>query len=231
MKFFKYQAFSNDFAIADEDACEMGFSSLARILCERKKGAGADGLLIFARDKKSVRIFNADGSEADMCDALVTAAGSIETRLICRSPFVCALNLGRPIFSDLPDGAGGEGCRAVALNTGAPHIVVADCGLACAESLWRRNKDSFNVDWVQIKKDGVLKIVTFERGVGRTAACGTGAAAAFAASRRVLGFSDLTAKVSAEGGDTEVYEENGNIWIAGEARFVYDGNFCADDFC
>ena len=102
---------------------------------------------------------------------------------------------------------------------------------ACAESLWRRNKDSFNVDWVQIKKDGVLKIVTFERGVGRTAACGTGAAAAFAASRRVLGFSDLTAKVSAEGGDTEVYEENGNIWIAGEARFVYDGNFCADDFC
>ena len=58
-----------------------------------------------------------------------------------------------------------------------------------------------------------------------------GAAAAFAASRRVLGFSDLTAKVSAEGGDTEVYEENGNIWIAGEARFVYDGNFCADDFC
>ena len=50
-------------------------------------------------------------------------------------------------------------------------------------------------------------------------------------SRRVLGFSDLTAKVSAEGGDTEVYEENGNIWIAGEARFVYDGNFCADDFC
>ena len=118
MKFFKYQALSNDFAIADEDACEMGFSSLARILCERKKGAGADGLLIFARDKKSVRIFNADGSEADMCgnglrccalhalrttgkfpDALVTAAGSIETRLICRSPFVCALNLGRPIFS------------------------------------------------------------------------------------------------------------------------------------
>ena len=67
MKFFKYQALSNDFAIADEDACEMGFSSLARILCERKKGAGADGLLIFARDKKSVRIFNADGSEADMC--------------------------------------------------------------------------------------------------------------------------------------------------------------------
>lgn len=120
-------------------------------------------------------------------DALVTAAGSIETRLICRSPFVCALNLGRR-FSDLPDGAGGEGCRTVALNTGAPHIVVADCGLACAESLWRRNKDSFNVDWVQINKDGVLKIVTFERGVGRTAACGTGAAAAFAASRRVWGF-------------------------------------------
>ena len=57
MKFFKYQALSNDFAIADEDACEMGFSSLARILCERKKGAGADGLLIFARDKKSVRFF------------------------------------------------------------------------------------------------------------------------------------------------------------------------------
>ena len=71
MKFFKYQALSNDFAIADEDACEMGFSCLARILCERKKGAGADGLLIFARDKKSVRIFNADGSEADMCRALM----------------------------------------------------------------------------------------------------------------------------------------------------------------
>ena len=106
MKFFKYQALSNDFAIADEDACEMGFSSLARILCERKKGAGADGLLIFARDKKSVRIFNADGSEADMCgnglrccalhalrttgkfhDALVTAAGSRGCPEYGRAPY------------------------------------------------------------------------------------------------------------------------------------------------
>ena len=254
MKFTKMHGIGNDYIYVNcfEEKVDNP-EKVSIYVSDRRKGIGSDGLvLIMPSDKADfrMRIFNADGSEADMCgnglrccalhalrttgkfpDALVTAAGSIETRLICRSPFVCALNLGRPIFSDLPDGAGGEGCRAVAQNTGAPHIVVANCGLACAESMWRRNKDSFNVDWVQIKKDGILKIVTFERGVGRTAACGTGAAAAFAASRRVLGFSDLTAKVSAEGGDTEVYEENGNIWIAGEARFVYDGNFCADDFC
>ena len=67
MKFFKYQALSNDFAIADEDACEMGFYPWRVFYASAKREAGADGLLIFARDKKSVRIFNADGSEADMC--------------------------------------------------------------------------------------------------------------------------------------------------------------------
>ena len=73
MKFWKMQALGNDYVVIDNrdekiDAKEA--EKLARKLCDRRFSVGADGLLLVSCSKKAdarMRIFNADGSEAEMC--------------------------------------------------------------------------------------------------------------------------------------------------------------------
>jgi diaminopimelate epimerase len=73
MKFTKIHSLGNDFLIIDEDESP-GITekdSLARIICKRHTGVGADGLLAISikdKDKGQVnfRIFNADGTEPEI---------------------------------------------------------------------------------------------------------------------------------------------------------------------
>ncbi len=73
IEFYKYQATGNDFILIenlDERIEEEKKSYLAKKLCDRHFGVGADGLLFVEKSKKAdvrMRIFNADGSEAEMC--------------------------------------------------------------------------------------------------------------------------------------------------------------------
>jgi len=73
MKFTKFYALGNDFLIVDSDEVaileEPG--DLAHRLCERHTGVGADGILLIrvvdrARGEVNFRIFNADGTEAEI---------------------------------------------------------------------------------------------------------------------------------------------------------------------
>ena len=72
LKFTKMCAGGNDFIVIDNrfGICTDG-ASLALRLCKRSYSAGADGLLLLEKGKKSdqfkMRIFNPDGSEAEMC--------------------------------------------------------------------------------------------------------------------------------------------------------------------
>lgn len=64
IKFTKMVASGNDFVVVENN----GLS--AKLLCDRKFGIGADGLLVLGKSKSAdikMRIFNADGSEAEMC--------------------------------------------------------------------------------------------------------------------------------------------------------------------
>lgn len=68
MKFSKWTGLGNDFIFPEPgEACS---GSRAQALCDRRFGIGADGLVLIAplggRDF-SMRIFNSDGSEAEMC--------------------------------------------------------------------------------------------------------------------------------------------------------------------
>jgi len=70
--FYKMVAAGNDFVVIENKltAKTAQLSSLARKICDRKFGIGADGMLIIEKTKKAnvkMRIFNADGSEAEMC--------------------------------------------------------------------------------------------------------------------------------------------------------------------
>jgi diaminopimelate epimerase len=81
MKFFKLNSIGNDFvAIEYPDVIAIeGASLLAKSLCDRKYGVGADQAIFFAyntaQQMAKVRFFNQDGSEAEMCGNGVRCVG------------------------------------------------------------------------------------------------------------------------------------------------------------
>lgn len=71
MEFIKYQATGNDFILIDAIKMPSGdWQALAKAMCERHFGVGADGILLVLPSRKAdyrMRIINPDGSEAETC--------------------------------------------------------------------------------------------------------------------------------------------------------------------
>jgi len=69
--FVKMQALGNDFILIDCMRDQVPIhSELIRILCDRRKGIGADQLLVLVPSEKAdwrMKVFNADGGEVEMC--------------------------------------------------------------------------------------------------------------------------------------------------------------------
>ena len=70
IQFSKAHAYGNDFLYVRGARCGTGVAldALARELCERHTGIGADGLILYepTPDGASMRLFNADGSRAEV---------------------------------------------------------------------------------------------------------------------------------------------------------------------
>ena len=73
LRFWKMHGLGNDFIVVDNRNGAIGdlaAADLARRLCERRFSVGADGLLLLSKSAVAdarMRVFNADGSEAEMC--------------------------------------------------------------------------------------------------------------------------------------------------------------------
>ncbi len=70
MKFTKLQATGNDFILIDARGKEDEWGELARAMCHRRLGVGGDGLIVVTTSSRAdtgMRIFNPDGSEAEVC--------------------------------------------------------------------------------------------------------------------------------------------------------------------
>lgn len=72
IKFAKMVATGNDFIVVDnrKTVLKNNLPATAKKFCDRIYGVGADGLLLIEKSKKAdikMRIFNSDGSEAEMC--------------------------------------------------------------------------------------------------------------------------------------------------------------------
>ncbi len=70
--FYKYSGSGNDFVLFDNrDESIQLTPTQVRNLCKRREGIGADGVILLSNSSKghdfSMRIWNADGSEAEMC--------------------------------------------------------------------------------------------------------------------------------------------------------------------
>ena len=73
MRFWKMHGLGNDYIVIDNrdgKVSDRKAAELAKSLCERRFSVGADGLLLIYNSEvadSKMRIFNADGSEAEMC--------------------------------------------------------------------------------------------------------------------------------------------------------------------
>jgi diaminopimelate epimerase len=70
MRFTKMQGTGNDFVLVEPQGREEDWSKLAVAMCDRHFGVGADGLILVLPAEGAdlrMRMFNPDGSEAEMC--------------------------------------------------------------------------------------------------------------------------------------------------------------------
>ena len=86
-----------------------------------------------------------------------------------------------------------------------------------------------NVGFARLGEDGGIDLVVWERGVGRTLACGTGASAA-AAIACARGLVDTTkpVRVRLPGGPLSLVVAPDSVQMTGPARFVFQGTWQGD---
>lgn len=250
----------NDFVVIDccdascAGCCEL--PALARNLCERKTGIGADGFLVLEKSNKAdfkMRIFNADGSEAEMCGnglrcaalyfgkkgktKVETLAGMYEAEIIGKDKVRIKMLDPKDLNLNLNIKVNNRVMRVNYIDTGVPHTVIFVQGIddISVGSIGRniRYHEEFrprgtNVDFVEIIDDKNIKMRTYERGVeGETLACGTGAVASAIVSNKGQGIRDKV-NVHARGGVLTVSfvirnKEIKDVYLEGEAKKVYRG--------
>lgn len=140
-------------------------------------------------------------------------------------PATCTSNLATP------------GAEKVALTVGAvsmgnPHavIVVDDVASAPVDRIGRaveqhkRFPERANVGFMEVLDRTHIRLRVFERGVGETRACGSGACAAVV-SGRLQGLLDESVTVDLEGGSLDISwaGDNAPVYMTGPVNHVYEG--------
>jgi diaminopimelate epimerase len=128
MKFTKLQATGNDFILLDARNMEWDWSKLARDMCHRHHGIGADGLLLVMPSKTAdlkMRMFNPDGSEAEVCgNGLRCFAKYVIDRGIAAGPNLTVETIGgvRTIQASISHGK----VKQAKVNMGKPRFKAED---------------------------------------------------------------------------------------------------------
>jgi len=280
--FKKYQGLGNDFVLIDnrhqstpvlspEESCK---------LCDRNFGVGGDGVIFALPPTAStsdftMRIYNSDGSEPEMCGngirclarfvADLDGAGAgqeykIDTlagliRPVMQADGQVRVDMGEPILDGVavpttlePTMEGGrvvarelevDGRRwtVSAVSMGNPHALVYsvdgkpvrldDVDLFRVGPMFESNTvfpAKTNTEFVEVLSPSHVRMMVWERGAGRTLACGTGACATVVAG--VLeGKTDRACRVDLPGGPLfiEWEEATNKIYMTGPAEFVFSG--------
>ena len=175
---------------------------------------------------------------------LVVQTSSTQLELVLEDGGQVSVNMGTPLFEpaavpfDSPTcekdyvlHIGEEQVRIHIASIGNPHAVLSVDDINCApvKSLGPAIEchpafpQKANVGFVQVCDREHLKLRVWERGVGETMACGSGAGAAAAVCRK-QGLVDDTVEVELPGGMVEVsWSGRDGLWLRGPATTVYRG--------
>jgi diaminopimelate epimerase len=154
IKFTKMVASGNDFVVINYNLrfTNYGLRSLAKLICDRKYGVGADGLLVLEKSRIAdikMRIFNPDGSEPSMCGngARCVALYLSQSHKVTKSPVKIETRAGiinsavkgenvkikltdpKNIKLNIPIKINNRPLRVNFINTGVPHTVIFVEGL------------------------------------------------------------------------------------------------------
>ena len=231
-------------------------AALARRLCDRHRGVGADGLIVGTEaDADGVDVVmalhNADGSRAEMsgngirclAHAVVRARGGDAGDVVVDSdagrrhlavapgerPGVARVRVGMGAVADGPAVPADVaerlgGARHATVDVGNPHLVVLvdDPGAVDLAAVGPPLEAAFpagvNVEFVAPTSRG-LDLVVWERGVGVTEACGTGACGAAAVAHR-WGLVGDSVAVRMPGGEAEVLLAGDHATLVGPSEHI-----------
>ncbi len=206
LEFSKMVASGNDFIVYDNRRSNLtNGPELAARLCKRTMGIGADGLIFIEKSRRAdfkMRIFNPDGSEAEMCGngircaalykgkknvVIETLAGLLNAEIKENSVKV-KMTTPKNLQLNINVNIDGRIYAVNFINTGVPHAVnfVEDLDAVNVRLLgpiirYHRDfePDGTNVDFVKAIDQDIISLRTYERGVeAETMACGTGSVAA-----------------------------------------------------
>jgi len=211
--FTKMHGCGNDYIYVDTMLHPIADPAKAAILwSDRHKGIGSDGLVLIGKASIpeadfSMRIFNADGSEAMMCGNASRCIGkylyerglteNTEIRLLTLSGIKIlhlqiangivesvTVDMGEPTLEDVTQFLDNRGLsQGTFVSMGNPHYVIFTDDVDQVEEKGRvlENHPAFplrcNIEFAHVEEDGTIRTRVWERGSGITQACGTGACA------------------------------------------------------
>ena len=243
MKFEKYHGLGNDFLITEDlsiiDNCE-----LIKKICHRYTGIGADGLIVVKKEPLEMVFYNQDGTRGEMCgngircfgyycynhnlinsnhfDCL-TLDGIKHLEIKSNSPFIAKVKMGKMInkIDKFNIEFNNKQYLVYSLNFGVPHAVIYTDDVISEElgSYISNHKDfpnKTNVNFVKVIDKTNLNIITYERGVGFTKACGTGSCSSVIVSYQLELASDKVFVHQALGSLLITIEED-EIYMEGES--------------
>ena len=257
MHFYKYQALGNDYVVIDPSEYPVLLKQQVQKICNRHYGVGADGVLYGplykASDVPEVRIYNADGSIAEISGNGLRifaqylkdqnffqknffSLKSSDTRIV-KGYFMNNGNIvmewGQVRFkgSDKTVTVGGMQITYTGVDVGNPHCVILDdlqdhtlCKQIGAQI---ENHSDFehgtNVQFLKVVDRKNIEIIIWERGSGYTLASGSSSIAAAAVAFK-KGMCDSHITVHMPGGELQViFDETFQAILIGEAKKVFEG--------
>ena len=244
MRLEKYHGLGNDFLVLlDLDGRHPLEGEEVRALCDRHRGVGADGVIRVTAGP-TMELYNADGGRAEISGngirclaravvdagvatgpnlSIATDAGPRDVRV--GDDGMVSVEMGTARLHDVADALLPPGAlRATRVDMGNPHEVLLIDGPPTDEvaesAAARAAADGVNVEVVTVGPEaGTLTMRVWERGVGETLSCGTGACAA-AVATRAWGLADDHVVVHQPGGDLRVNLTGETVVLTGPAVHV-----------
>jgi diaminopimelate epimerase len=287
MKFSKLQATGNDFIMVDAlpGPGKGDWGELARAMCDRHFGVGADGLMLVQNSTIAdlkMRLFNSDGSEAQVsgnglrCFAkyaiekgltgkmssragqsdrslrIETLSGlrKVKAYMLGNKVNRAEVNMGLPRFQpeqipinaivdiipilDYPVVIEGNKLTLSILSMGNPHALtflsspVADFPLAEIGPKVERHPmfpQRTNFEVARVLSKGEIEARVWERGVGETLACGSGASA-IAVAAQLLHYIEPQVDIILSGGVLTVsWDKVRDVLLTGPVEEVFTGEW------
>lgn len=284
MNFAKLQATGNDFIVIDARSLKQDWPRLARDMCHRRFGVGADGLILVMNSDNAdlkMRLFNPDGSEAEVSgNGLRCFAKYVVDRKIAPGPSLTVetlsgirtikaslsqskvnhakVNMGKPRFraedipvlvdnpnsksdeldvkpiTDYPLNIAGHKLKLSFVSMGNPHAVsfiaqklsefpLHEIGPQVEKHSIFPQRVNFEI--ARVVSQNKIEARVWERGVGETLSCGSGACAV-AAIAMLKGYVGSEVDIILPGGNLTVsWDGMGEMYLNGPVEEVFTGEW------